>query len=204
MNDKAKLQRSHDARKHDTKRSGTRRLGLLAAIAMGSTIAAISATACKAQCVELSERASPLVLQTFAADPGWLLRDLRNKREDLTPRLTGYLVSDISVLPAVRTLASEAPNADRPAIGAALRRAEARCLRSRPEAAQKINEFVRKLEDYTVLSGYSAEVEASRELPAAPLPSGRSGRAVRPSTGLMNGEYGTELKDPFASVPLPH
>src|SRR5258708_9904783 len=97
---------------------------------MGSTIAAISATACKAQCVELSERASPLVLQTFAADPGWLLRDLRNKREDLTPRLTGYLVSDISVLPAVRTLASEAPNADRPAIGAALRRAEARCLRS--------------------------------------------------------------------------
>jgi hypothetical protein len=195
MNDKAKLQRRHRAR-----RPGARRVGSLAAIAMGTTIAAMSANACKAQCVELSERASPVVLQTFKSDPGWLLRDLRNKIEDLTPRLTGYLVTDISVLPAVRTLVSEAPSANRPAIGTALRRAEARCLRSKPEVAKKINEFVRKLEDYTVLSGYSAEVEAARQ-PAAPLP---SGSAVRPSTGLMSGEWGTELKDPFASVPLPH
>src|SRR5258708_12486609 len=109
MNDKAKLQRSHDARKHDTKRSGTRRVGLLAAIAMGSTIAAISATACKAQCVELSERASPLVLQTFAPDPGCLLRDLRNKREALPPRLPGYLVSHTSLLPALPTPATHPP-----------------------------------------------------------------------------------------------
>jgi hypothetical protein len=194
MNDKAKLQL-----RPGTRRPGTRRFGSLAAIAMGATIAALSANACNAQCVELSARVPPLVLQTFASDPGWLLREVRNKKEKLERTLTQFLVTDISILPAVRMLVSAAPTADRVAIGAALHRAEARCRGSKPEAAQTLNDFVRRLEDYAVLSGYSAEVEATRE-PAKPLPSGLT---VRPSLGLMNGEWGTELKDPFASVPLP-
>lgn len=186
----------HDKAKFPSWRSA-RGLRPLAAI-IGLTIGLLGATACNAQCVEMSDRVPPLVVQTFASEPGSLLRDLRNDKEKLAGRLTGYLITDISLLPAVRTLVSEAPNADRAAIGAALRLAEMRCLPTKPEAARKINDFVRKLGDNAVLSGYSVEVEAATE-PPPPL----RGGTVAPNVGLMTGEWSTEPADPFASIPLP-
>jgi hypothetical protein len=170
----------------------------LAVIAMGSTLCALSPNAAKAQCVELTDRVPPIALKTFTAEPSSLLRELRNDKEKLAGRLAGYLVTDTSLLPAVRTLVSEAPTADRSAIGAGLRRAETRCLISKPEAARKINNFVRKLEDDAVLSGYMAEAAADEPAPPPPV-----GKSASSNDGLLTGEWKTEIANPFESVPLP-
>lgn len=171
----------------------------LLAAGIGLVFASIGVTACQAQCLELSERVPPLVLQTFAADPTSLLSELRNEKEKLAGRLTGYVATDVSMLNAVRRLVGEAPNADRNAIGVGLRRAEMRCLASKPEVSRKINDFVRKLGDSAVISGYSEEAE---EIPSQ-LSTSKTAGAPRSSTDLLTGEWKTELMDPFASVPLP-
>jgi len=169
----------------------------LAAVAIGFAVAGLSATPSRAQCVELSERAPQIAVQAFVTEPGSLLHQLRNNREKLKGRLTAYLITDPGVLPSVRDLIKAAQTVDRPAIGEALRLAELRCIASQPEAARKIREFVRKLNDLTVLAGYSS---AAADEPNAPAPRARS---PGPSTGLMSGEFGTDLKDPFAPIPVP-
>jgi len=171
------------------------RFRFLAAIAIGVAVAGL-ASSCQAQCVELSERAAQVDLDTFTKSPGSLLQKLRNERDKLTGRLTGYLVTSVDVLPAVRTLIGEAANADRPAIGAALRAAEMRCLTIKPAASRKINEFVQKVGDLAVLSGYSAAADDSAS--ATPV-----ARGANPGADLMSGEWKTELADPFAPVQLP-
>jgi hypothetical protein len=186
MNGKAMLERMMVTRKR-----------WLAAVAIGCAVTGLSANSCLAQCVELSERTPQIVLQTFVTEPGSLLHQLRNNKEKLRGRLTAYLVTDPSVLPSVRVLIRDAQTADRPAIGEALRLAELRCIASQPEAARKIREFVRKLGDLTVLAGYSS---AAADEPSAPAPRARSPGA---STGLMTGEFNTDLKDPFAPIPVP-
>jgi hypothetical protein len=166
------------------------------ALALSSLIVVLSAEHCAAQCVEMSERVSPIARETFAAQPASLLQELRNQKEKLTGRLAGLLATDPALLASVRRLINDATTADRPAIGAALRRAEWRCLASRPEAARKISDFVRKLGDASVLSGYAAEDDDT--IAAAP-----SGKPANSAAGLMTGEWKTELADPFASPPLP-
>ena len=178
-------------------RMAVTRSSWLTALAIGFAVAGLSATSCQAQCVELSERTPKMVLETFSNDPSSLLTQLRNSREKLRGRLTAYLVTDPTLLPAVRTLIRDAQTADRPAIGEALRLAELRCIAAQPEAARKIGEFVRKLGDLTVLAGYSS---AAADEPTAPSPGVRS---PGPSAGLMTGEWNTDLKDPFAPIPAP-
>lgn len=168
----------------------------LAVMAIASVVTGVSAGPSLAQCVELSERSPQIDLQTFTNDPESLLHRLRNNRDKLSGRLTGYLVTDPNVLPSVRILLKSAQSADRPAIGEALRQAELRCISTQPEAARKIHEFVRKLGDLAVQAGYTAAVDE----PNAPAPPVRS---PGPSTGLMTGEFNTELKDPFAPIPVP-
>jgi hypothetical protein len=168
----------------------------LAAIAIGTAVAGLTVSSCRAQCVELSERTPQIDLDAFSKEPASLLQRLRNDKEKLAGRLTGYLVTDPGLLPAVRTLIGEAANADRPAIGTALRRAESRCVTTKPQAARKINEFVQKLGDLAVLSGYSAAADE----PEAPS---RAAKSPSHGAGLMSGEWKTELADPFAPMPLP-
>jgi hypothetical protein len=169
----------------------------LTAIALATVVVGLSANICKAQCVELSGRVPPIVIQTFSSEPASLLRELRNEKAKLVSRVAAFVVTDISLLPSVRRLVSDAPTADRAAIGAGLRRAEARCLAPNPQAAQKINDFVRKLGDNAVSSGYAAEAEE----PAAPSP--RRNPPAGSSAGLLTGEWKTELADPFKPLPLP-
>jgi hypothetical protein len=170
--------------------SGVRKLA-------GAVLFLVIAEPCQAQCVALAERVPPLAVQSFTREPTSLLQQLRNEKEKLAGRLTGYLVTDPSLLPSVEKLVRQASDNDRVAIGAGLYQAESRCLPTKPEASRKINDFVRKLGDRAVLTGYAAEAEE----PAGAPP--QTGKPATSGSGLMTGEWGTEIADPFASVPLP-
>lgn len=163
-----------------------------------TSLIVVGISECQAQCVDSSERVLPNVIQTFATDPASLLDQLRNDKEKLSGRLTAYIATDISTLTAVRKLVSLATDADRTAIGISLHRAEERCLIMKPEAARKIQEFVGKLGDNAVLSGYATEIDEPAVVAASPPP-----KSAGSNTDLLTGEWKTEIMDPFAPVPLP-
>lgn len=138
------------------------------------------------------------------------MREVRNDRSKLTGRLTAYIVTNISILPAVRDFVSQSANEDRNAIGAALRRAQLICLSRKPETAQKISDFVQKLADSAVSSGYSSELEAvefsSSSVASQPAADARPPSNDKPAakaSTLMTGEWQTDIADPFAPAPLP-
>ena len=187
-----------------------RSLGAHSAFGLALLIAVCAAGRCEAQCVEQSDRVPVTVVQAFQSEPASLLRDVRTDRSKLTGRLAAYLVTDISILPSVRDLISESSNVERAAIGMALRRAQLICVPRKPKTAQKISQFVQKLADSAVSSGYSAELESvefdpnsvagqttgSAQTPSAKKPSGAA-------SSLMTGEWSTEISDPFIPAPLP-
>jgi hypothetical protein len=156
--------------------------------------------------VDRSERAPPATVSAFVSDPSALLRLSKNDRDKLSGRLTGLLVTDIAALDSVRGMLREASQADRIAIGVGLHRAEERCVATKPDVARRISEFVNKLHDGAVLKGYFGDLDAA----AAPVPGSSAPPAANnlpagssPNTGLMSGEWKTELADPFKPVPLP-
>lgn len=172
----------------------------LAALWLACAMLTWSVDSCFAQCVEFSGRAPRAELDAFAKSPSSLLQKLRNDKDKLSSRLAAYIVSDPSVLPSVQTLISEAPSADRSAIGEALRMAEARCTLTKPDIAQKIRNFTQRLGDLAVKGGYSA---ASADDPGA-RPVSRDKQVGQPrGGGLLEGEGKTKLVDPFKPLPLP-
>lgn len=172
----------------------------LAAVLISSALLALTAGEGRAQCIELSERASRVDLDTFVKSPSSLLQKLRNDKEKLTYRLAGYIATDPSVLPAVQTLIGEAMSSDKTAIGAALRVAEARCTTTKRDAARKIGDFVKRIGDLTVIAGYSAAGEDQ----SAPQLQTQAGSQQPGRRGdLMSGEWKTKLADPFKPIPLP-
>jgi hypothetical protein len=178
------------------------------AIAFTLLIAACGVGRCEAQCVDQSNRVPAAVLQNFQREPASLLREVRNDRSKLAGRLSAYIVSDITVLPAVRDLVSESANVDRNAIGVALRRAQLTCIPRKAETAKKISEFVQKLADSAVSSGYSAELEAVEFDPnsVASQPTGRARSTSKPgdsASTMMTGEWKTDIADPFAPPSTP-
>ncbi|MET3910377.1 hypothetical protein ABID59_004735 [Bradyrhizobium sp. S3.3.6] len=184
--------------------------GYRLAIALALLIAACAAGRCEAQCVEQANRVPAVVLQAFQTEPASLLREIRNDRSKLADRLAAYIVTDISILPRVRDLVSESANVDRNAIGVALRRAQLICVSRKPETAQKISDFVRKLADSAVSSGYSAELEAvefdPNSVASQSAGGARSSPTKKPSdsaNSLMTGEWNTDIADPFAPAPTP-
>jgi len=168
----------------------------------GSALIAMSVDVCHAQCVEFSDRASQLELDTFVKSPSSLLERLRNDKEKLRYRLSTYIATNPSVLPSVQTLISASASTDRSAIGAALRIAEGRCTSTKPDAARKIRDFVQRIGDLNVQAGYSGAgedssgVQASPQIKTSPQP-GRGG-------ALLEGEWRTKLANPFKPVPLPN
>lgn len=186
--------------------------GFRAALALAVLVAACAAGRCEAQCVEQGERVPASILKVFQTEPTSLLHDpnVRGDRNKLTGRLAAYVVSDITILPAVRALVSESANIDRNAIGMALRRAQLICVPHKPENAQKISQFVQKLADSAVSAGYSAELEAVEFNPyavASPLAGSAPGSPTQKPSGaassLMTGEWSTDIGDPFTLAPLP-
>jgi hypothetical protein len=161
-----------------------------------------SIDACRGQCIDFSDRASQLELDTFVKSPSSLLEQLRNDKEKLRYRLSIYVATKPSILPAVQTLISAASaSTDRSAIGAALRIAEGRCTPTKSDSARKIREFTQRIGDLNVQAGYSAagEDDSGAQAPSqnkAPSQASRGG-------ALLEGEWKTKLADPFKPVPLP-
>jgi len=185
----------------------SRHAGRHAGWLVGFGVLLASTNICHAQCVELTDRTPVATMQLFASEPSALLYVLRNDKDKLAARLTGILVTDPTVLPSVAMLVRKAPTVMRPAIGTALRQAELRCIALQPEAARKINDFVRNLADRSVTAGYVAVTEEPSTEPTVGDNNDKSvSKPARPpakSNSLMTGEWNTELADPFESVPLP-
>ncbi|WP_247529913.1 hypothetical protein [Bradyrhizobium sp. 199] len=167
-----------------------------------SALTMSSIDACRAHCVEFSDRASQLELDTFVKSPSSLLERLRNDKEKLRFRLATYIATNPSVLPSVQTLISASASSDRSAIGAALRIAEGRCTSTQPDAARKIRDFAQRVGDLNVQAGYSAAGEDASGVPARPQAKG----PAQPARGgaLLEGEFKTKLANPFKPVPLPN
>ncbi|MHB0770186.1 hypothetical protein [Bradyrhizobium sp. 5.13L] len=169
---------------------------------MGSALMVSGIDACRAQCVESSDRASQLELDTFVKSPSSLLERLRNDKEKLRYWLARYVATNPAVLPSVQTLISASASTDRSSIGAALRIAEARCTSTRPDASRKIRDFVQRTGDLNVQAGYSAAgedssgVQLQSQIKTSPQP-GRGG-------ALLDGEWKTKLANPFKPVPIPY
>ncbi len=161
-----------------------------------------SVEACRAQCVEFSDRASQLELDTFVKSPSSLLERLRNDKEKLRFRLSTYIATNPSVLPSVQTLITASSSTDRSAIGAALKIAEGRCTSTKPDAARKIRDFAQRVGDLNVQAGYSAAGDDSSGAPALSQAKG----PAQPARGgaLLEGEWKTKLANPFKPVPLPN
>lgn len=176
-----------------------RRLSLVLA---GFVLTVSSIDACRAQCLEFSDRTSQLELDTFVKSPSSLLERLRNDKEKLRYRLSTYIATTTSVLPSVQKLVSASASTDRSSIGAALRIAEGRCTSTKPEAARKIKDFVQRIGDLNVQAGYSA---AGDDAPGVPAQAQNKG-PTPPSRGgaLLDGEWKTKLANPFKPVPLPN
>ena len=186
--------------------------GFRAPLALAVLMLACAASRCEAQCVGQSERVPAEILKVFQTEPTSLLRDrdVRGDRDKLTGRLAAYVVSDIKILSAVRDLVSESANVERTSIGMALRRAQLICVPRKPENAQKISQFVQKLGDSAVSSGYSAELEAVEFNPnsvvspsAGSAPASPTKNSSGPANSLMTGEWSTDIGDPFALAPIP-
>lgn len=176
------------------------RAGWLLVVLTGSALIAAGAGPCHAQCVEFSDRASQLELDAFVKSPSSLLARLRNDKEKLKYQLSAYIVTNPSVLPSVQTLISESGSSDRLAIGAALRLGEARCNLTKPDIARKIRDFTQRIGDVSVQAGYSAAGEDNSGPRSQPR-----GRHPRPAGAgdLLEGEWKTDLADPFMPAPLP-
>lgn len=176
-------------------------LRLRSVVLIGSVLAVLFVQPCHAQCVESSDRARQVDLDTFVKSPSSLLERLRNDKEKLKFQLASYIATNPAILPSVQTLITESTSSDRSAIGGALRLAEARCTATKPDAARKIKEFTQRVGDLAVQAGYSA---AGEDGTGAQLAT-RDKNTKKPGRGgdLIEGEWKTKLANPFKPLPIP-
>ncbi len=118
----------------------------------------------------------------------------------LEDKVTVYLATDPELVSVMKNLLLKAPPARHYVIGKALGRAALHCGSIEPAYARKISTFVNTLRDSDVLSGYTS-IDASNG--AQPATIGTAGSKKSGGTALFDGEFGTELANPFAEVPLP-
>ena len=153
---------------------------------------------CRAQCVDFSERAKKIDMDTFARTPIILLESMHNDRDRLKTQLASYLVTNPDLLAPVRTLIAEATSDERWGIGAALRIAEMRCTVTKPGIAQKISTFAQRIDDSSVAKGYYTAGED--QSPTTQLDSQKKAPA---GDGLLSGQWKTEIADPFKPIAIP-
>lgn len=150
-----------------------------------------------AGCLPLLLRTPPMELRLFTEDPDHLLKYARNDRSKIEQKVTEYLASNPDILPVIKKLVQLTPATNRAAIGRGLARAVQHCGHVDPKAVQNIIDFTRSLQDSAVSAGYaSVDSDSTPQIPVQSTPTGQS-------NSLFNGEWNTDVADPFAPVPLP-
>jgi hypothetical protein len=169
---------------------------LIAAAAQLISLTAASATGC----LPLMDRAPPLELDMFAQDTSRVLDYAQSDDDKLEDKLTVYLATNPELITAIKDLLIKAPAPRHYVIGKAMGRAALHCGAIEPAYTRKIFTFVSELRDSDVLAGYTS-VETSNGVQLGTI--GKAGPAGSGASALFEGEFGTELANPFAEVPLP-
>lgn len=169
----------------------------LALLLIGAALSALTVNSCRAQCVDLAGRAKKIDMDTFAKSPIVLLEAMHNDKDKLKSQLAAYLVTNPDLLVPVRTLIAEAGSDERTAIGAALRIAEMRCTVTKPSAAQKISSFAQRIGDMAVANGYYTAGEDQ----STPMKDDK--KKAPAGDGLLEGQWRTEIADPFKPIAVP-
>jgi len=151
-------------------------------------------------CLPLMERTPSLELELFAQDTSRVLDYAQSDDTKLEARVTGYLATDPELIRVMKDLLIKAPAARHYVIGKAIGRAALHCGAAEPAYARKISTFVDTLRDSDVLTGYTS-VQTSNGVQLGTI--GRAGPSVSGGAALFEGEFGTELANPFTEVPLP-
>ena len=118
----------------------------------------------------------------------------------LEDKVTGYLATNPELVTVMKDLVIKAPAARHYVIGKAMGRAAQHCGAVEPAYTRKIFTFVSTLRDSDVLAGYTS-IETSNGVQLGTI--GKAGPRVSGGTALFEGEFGTELANPFVDVPLP-
>ncbi|MDI3566431.1 hypothetical protein [Bradyrhizobium sp. Arg816] len=151
-------------------------------------------------CVPLLERTPPLELELFSKDTSRVLAYAQSDDTKLEDKVTSYLATDPELVSVMKNLLIKAPPARHFVIGKAMGRAALHCGAVEPAYARKISAFVGTLRDSDVLAGYTS-IDTSNETQPGTI--GIAGSKKSGGTALFEGEFGTELANPFAEVPLP-
>jgi hypothetical protein len=146
------------------------------------------------------ERTPSLELELFAKDTSRVLDYAQSNDTKLEEKVTGYLATDPELITVMKDLLIKAPAARHYVIGKAIGRAALHCGAVEPAYARKISTFVGTLRDSDLSAGYTS-VETSNGVQLGTI--GKAGPTGSGGTALFVGEFGTELANPFAEVPLP-
>lgn len=171
-----------------------------ALVAIAAQLASLNPASAATGCLPLLERTPSLELELFTQDTSRVLDYARSDDTKLEDKVTGYVATNPELITVIKDLLIKAPPSRHYVVGKALGRAALHCGATEPAYARKISNFVSTLRDSDVLAGYTS-IETSNGVQLGAV--GKSGSMVSGGTALFGGEFGTELANPFAEVPLP-
>lgn len=181
---------------HCTK--SVRRVGLLA-LGAGLVLGVLPSAALAApSCLNATSRNSRVELDGFKLDPTRFIGDMRGDTVKISGLVSNFIASDPAMLIPLRQLISYANGEQRRAVGTGLANAAQKCLSTQPSIHSEIAKYVRKLNDPNVTAGFVSMGPAAQIV----LPPASRARATT-GAGLVEGEDGEKLVDPFAAIPLP-
>jgi hypothetical protein len=187
-------------------------------------IIALPHPASAASCLPLLDRAPPLEVKLFAEDTSNVLHYALSDDTKLESKLTSYLATDPELLSVMRDLILRVPSSRRYTIGRSLGSASLHCAAVDPQLARKFSTYIGTLRDPDVVAGYISALPlngvqlgtigqsgpnasqfgtSGQAGPAGPQ-YGTSAQAAGPNpSGQFTGEFGMDLKNPFAEILLP-
>jgi hypothetical protein len=151
-------------------------------------------------CLPLMERAPPLELSYFADDTSHVLEYAQSDDNKLENKLTVYLATDPELVTSLKGLLVKTPATRHYVIGKALGRAALHCGGVEPAYTRKIMTFVNALRDSDVMAGYMS-IETTTGAALGTI--AKAGSAGAGPKALFDGEFGTELANPFDTPSVP-
>ncbi|WP_199088349.1 hypothetical protein [Bosea sp. ASV33] len=162
-------------------------------LAVGVLASPVTLLAAEQSCVNVGKRNPRSELDRFKQAPTGFLNDIRNDSTKISGLVSSFVASDPELLDTVKQMIASAGTAQRRAIGMGLASAAAQCANTRPSVAVAISDYVRKMDDSNVGSGF----QAMRQVQPVTLPQVTKPKPAQGSA-LIEGEFGEKLTDPFS------